>query len=160
MLFRSAAAPAAPAADTLARARTLLLAGEADQALDAVRSLPDAEREAIPALLLQGTILVRLQRYDEAIGLLSPAVQSNTRHAELQAAYGAALMGARRNSEARAALSRAISLDRHASPETYANLAMLCAFTDPVDLKLARRYYALARDAGLPPAPALERHLK
>jgi chromosome segregation ATPase len=144
--------------DALARARALLLAGEADAALDAVRSI--SGNGGIPAILLQGTALTRLQRYSEAIETLAPAVQANGRHAELQAAYGAALMGARRYDEARAALARAVSLDRECPPETYANLAMLCAFMDPVDLKLARRYYEQAREAGLPSSPQLEKRLK
>jgi Flp pilus assembly protein TadD len=87
-------------------------------------------------------------------------VQANGRHAELQSAYGAALMGARRYGEARAALARAVNLDRQCPPETYANLAMLCAFMDPVDLPLARRYYEQAREAGLPSSPQLEKRLK
>ena len=37
---------------------------------------------------------------------------------------------------------------------------MLCAFTEPVDQELARRYYQLAREAGLPASPQLEKSLQ
>lgn len=156
----SSVAPATlPPADPLAHARQLLLAGQADAALTILRNLP-ATTDNLPQILLQATALIRLQRYTEAIALLQPALKKNNRNAELQSSLGAALMGARRYEDARIALDRAIALDKNCNAETYANLAMLYAFMDPVDLAAARRCYQQARAAGLPPSAQLEKILR
>ena len=139
--------------------RKLLQEGENDSALATVQEARKSAPADMNLLLIEGISLIRLQRYPEAATLLIDLAKNNPRNAEAHATLGAAMMGAGFYEEARETLLIAVKLDRNL-PECHYNLAQLYAFIDPVNLKLARRYYQQARDLGLARDAQLEKALK
>jgi hypothetical protein len=139
--------------------RQLLQDGDNDGALATVQEARKAAPADMNLLLIEGITLIRLQRYPEAATLLIDLAKNNPRNAEAHATLGAAMMGAGFYEEARETLLMAVKLDKNL-PECHYNLAQLYAFVDPVDLRLARKYYKQARDLGLAPDKQIEKALK
>ena len=139
--------------------RQLLQEGDNDSALATVLNARAAAPTDMNLALIEGIALIRLQRYSDAAALLIDLAKNNPRNAEVHATLGAAMMGAGFYEEARETLLMAVKLDKNI-PECHYNLAQLYAFIDPVDLKLARRYYQQARDFGVPADPQLDKALK
>ena len=139
--------------------RQLLQEGDNDAALATVQNARKAARNDMNLTLIEGIALIRLQRYPEAADMLIGLAKNNPRNAEVNATLGAAMMGAGFYEEARETLLIAVKLDKNL-PECHYNLAQLYAFIDPIDLKLARKYYKQARDLGLPVDAQLEKALK
>ena len=139
--------------------RKLLQEGDNDSALATVQEVRKSAPADMNLLLIEGIALIRLQRYPEAATLLIDLAKNNPQNAEAQATLGAAMMGAGLYEEARETLLIAVKLDKNL-PECHYNLAQLYAFIDPVNLKLARRYYKQARDLGLARDAQLEKALK
>lgn len=140
-------------------ARKLLQEGDNDSALATVQEARKSAPADMNLLLIEGISLIRLQRYPEAATLLIDLAKNNPQNAEAHATLGAAMMGAGFYEEARETLLIAVKLDKNL-PECHYNLAQLYAFIDPVNLKLARRYYKQARDLGLARDDQLEKALK
>ena len=154
--------PAQPIPDGASAAdyvRKLLQNGENEAALATVQEARKSAPADMNLALIEGIALIRLQRYSEAATLLIDLARNNPRNAEVHATLGAAMMGAGLYQEARETLQMAIKLDRNL-PECHYNLAQLCAFIDPIDLKQARKYYQQARDLGLAADPQLDKALK
>ena len=139
--------------------RQLLQEGANAEALATVQEARKSSPADVNLALIEGIALIRLQRYSEAATQLIELAKNNPRNAEAHATLGAAMMGAGFYEEAREALQMAVRLDRNL-PECHYNLAQLYAFTDPVDLKQARKAYQQARDLGLAADPQLEKALK
>ena len=139
--------------------RQLLQDGDNAAALATVRNARRAARTDPNLGLIEGVALIRLQRYTDAVGLLSEVAKSHPRNAELHATLGAALMGAGFYDDARDMLQMALRLDRHL-PECHYNLAQLYAFIEPTNVKLAGRHYRTALDLGVGADEQLEAALK
>ncbi len=139
--------------------RQLLQDGANAEALATVQEARKSSLADVNLALIEGIALIRLQRYSEAATQLIELAKNNPRNAEAHATLGAAMMGAGFYEEAREALQMAVRLDRNL-PECHYNLAQLYAFTDPIDLKQARKAYQQARDLGLAADPQLEKALK
>ena len=157
-----ATVPPKPIPDGMSAAdyvRQLLQEGDNDAALATVQNARKAARNDMNLTLIEGIALIRLQRYPEAADMLIGLAKNNPRNAEVNATLGAAMMGAGFYEEARETLLIAVKLDKNL-PECHYNLAQLYAFIDPIDLKLARRYYKQARDLGLAADMQLEKALK
>lgn len=140
-------------------ARKLLQEGDNDSALATVQEARKSAPADMNLLLIEGISLIRLQRYPEAATLLIDLAKNHPQNAEAHATLGAAMMGAGFYEEARETLLIAAKLDKNL-PECHYNLAQLYAFIDPVNLKLARRYYKQARDLGLARDDQLEKALQ
>lgn len=158
-LAQEIADPTAPESAATEAIRQLLEVGDNQAALAAVRQARQADPADVNLAHLEGIALIRRQSYTAAAALLTDLARNNPRHAEIHAALGAAMMGAGFHEEARDILLMAARLDKQ-MPECLFNLAQLHAFIDPVDLKLARRFYHQARALGLAPDPRLEEVLK
>ena len=157
-----ATVPPKPIPDGMSAAdyvRQLLQEGDNDAALATVQNARKAARNDMNLTLIEGIALIRLQRYPEAADMLIGLAKNNPRNAEVNATLGAAMMGAGFYEEARETLLIAVKLDKNL-PECHYNLAQLYAFIDPIDLKLARKYYKQARDLGLAADKQLEKALK
>lgn len=157
-----ASVPPKPIPDGMSAAdfvRQLLQNGDNDSALATVLEVRKAVPTDMNLALIEGIALIRLQRYSEAAALLIDLAKNNPRNAEIHATLGAAMMGAGFYEEARETLLMAIRLDKNL-PESHYNLAQLYTFIDPVDIKLARKYYKQARDFGIPADPQLDKILK
>ncbi len=139
--------------------RQLLQEGDNDAALATVQEVRKTAPADMNLLLIEGIALIRLQRYAEAATLLIDLAKNNPRNAEAHATLGAAMMGAGFYEEARETLLLAVKLDKNL-PECQYNLAQLYAFVDPVNLKLARKYYKQALDLGIAPDQQIEKVLK
>jgi len=140
-------------------ASKLLQEGDNDSALATVQEARKSAPADMNLLLIEGISLIRLQRYPEAATLLIDLAKNHPQNAEAHATLGAAMMGAGFYEEARETLLIAAKLDKNL-PECHYNLAQLYAFIDPVNLKLARRYYKQARDLGLARDDQLEKALQ
>ncbi|MGD9781740.1 MAG: tetratricopeptide repeat protein [Kiritimatiellia bacterium] len=140
-------------------ARKLLQEGDNDSALATVQEARKSAPADMNLLLIEGISLIRLQRYPEAATLLIDLAKNHPQNAEAHATLGAAMMGAGFYEEARETLLIAAKLDKNL-PECHYNLAQIYAFIDPVNLKLARRHYKLARDLGLAQDEQLEKALQ
>ena len=139
--------------------RQLLQEGDNDAALATVQAARQSSPADMNLLLIEGIALIRLQRYPEAATLLIDLAKNNPQNAEAHATLGAAMMGAGFYEEARETLLLAVKLDKNI-PECHYNLAQLYAFVDPINLKLARKYYRQARDLGIAADKQLEKALK
>ena len=139
--------------------RQLLQEGDNDVALATVQKARVGAWEDMNLALIEGIALIRLQRYSDAASLLIDLAKNNPRNAEVHATLGAAMMGAGFYREARETLLMAAKLDKNL-PEVHYNLAQLFAFVDPIDLKLARKYYQQALNLGIPVDPQLDKALK
>ncbi len=156
------AATASPVPEGMSAAlhvRQLLAKGDNDAALATVQAAREHEPDDVNLALIEGIALVRLQQYSEAATLLNKLAKNNPHNAEIHAAFGAAMMGAGFYEEAREILQMALRLDKN-MPECLYNLAQLHAFIDPIDGKLARKYYRQARELGLVADPQLEKVLR
>ena len=157
-----ATVPPTPIPDGLTAAdyvRQLLQDGDNEVALATVQQARVGALEDMNLALIEGIALIRLQRYSDAAALLIDLAKNNPRNAEVHATLGAALMGAGFYGEARETLLMAVKLDKNL-PEVHYNLAQLFAFIDPIDLKLARKYYQQALNLGIPADPQLDKALK
>jgi tetratricopeptide (TPR) repeat protein len=139
--------------------RRLLQDGENESALATVQDARKGVLADMNLALIEGIALIRLQRYSDAATLLIDLARKNPRIAEVHATLGAAMLGAGLYEEARETLQMAIKLDR-SLPECHYNLAQIYAFIDPIDLKLARKYYQQSRDLGLAADRQLEKALQ
>jgi len=148
-----AAPPAAPEAKTTIEA--LLAQGRNSAALAAARAalkeLPDDKtlRE------LEGFALLRLKRYTDAMNALVPLAEENRDDAAIHSALGAAFMGARYTDEARDVYEVAVDIDPKRR-DAHWNLAQLYAFSEPKNLRKARKHYEKAKELGLPPSARLD----
>jgi Flp pilus assembly protein TadD len=157
-----ATVPPKPIPDGMSAAdyvRQLLQEGDNDSALATVQEARKTRPADMNLPLIEGITLIRLQRYPEAATLLIDLAKNSPQNAEVHATLGAAMMGAGFYEEARETLLMAAKLDKNL-PECQYNLAQLYAFIDPINLKLARKYYQQARDLGLAADPQLEKALK
>jgi len=139
--------------------RQLLQEGDNEVALATVQQARIGALNDMNLALIEGIALIRLQRYSDAAALLIDLAKNNPRNAEVHATLGAALMGAGFYGEARETLLMAVKLDKNL-PEVHYNLAQLFAFIDPMDQKLARKYYQQALNLGIPADPQLDKALK
>lgn len=140
--------------------RQLLQEGDNESALATVQEARKAYPTDMNLVLIEGIALIRLQRYPEAATMLIDLAKNNPRNAEIHATLGAAMMGAGFYEEARETLLKAIRLDKNVGGEYYYNLAQLYALVDPVDVKVARKYYQQARNLGVPADALLEKAMK
>ena len=140
--------------------RELLQQGENEAALATIQEARKVVPNDVNLALIEGIALIRLQHYPQAAGMLIELAKRNPRNAEINATLGAAMMGAGFYEESREALMLAIKLDRNVGGEYYYNLALLNAYTDPINLKAARKYYQQARSMGVSADPKLEETLK
>ena len=140
--------------------RELLQQGENEAALATIQEARKVVPNDVNLALIEGIALIRLQHYPQAASMLIELAKRNPRNAEINATLGAAMMGAGFYEESREALMLAIKLDRNVGGEYYYNLALLNAYTDPINLKAARKYYQQARSMGVSADPKLEETLK
>lgn len=156
-----ATVPPKPIPDGMSAAdyvRQLLQEGNNEAALATVQEARRTRPADLNLPLIEGIALIRLQRYSEAATLLIDLAKNSPRNAEVHATLGAAMMGAGFYEEARETLLMALKLDKNL-PEAHYNLAQLYAFTDPINLKLARKYYRQALDLGIAADKQLEKAL-
>lgn len=138
--------------------RQLLQDGENEAALATVQEARRNQPADRNLLLIEGITLTLLQRYTEAATLLNDLAKHNPRNGEIHGALGGAMMGAGFYDEARETLLMAVDLDDDL-PECHYNLALLYAFIDPVNHKLARRHYQQALELGVAADPRLDKAL-
>lgn len=154
---------AAPAAIPAGQTPEAFIRQLADENLPVALATVRAVRADNPAketlANLEATLLIRLEAYNDAAALLIPFVQEHPKNADLHATLGAAMLGAGDYDEARETLARTVKLDSKIA-EAHYNLALLYAFTDPVDLKAARKHYQAARKNGIAEDAALENALQ
>lgn len=139
--------------------RHLMQSGNDSAALAAVREARKVSPDDRDLALLEGTSLVRLRLYPEAVSLLSILAQKNPRKAEIHAALGAAQIGAGSYEEARKTLLESVRLDDNL-PESHFNLAQIYARIEPKNLAQARKCYQQALELGLAPNERFEQALK
>lgn len=139
--------------------RRLMQSGNDGAALAAVREARRASPIDPTLALLEGTALIRLRLYPEAIALLSALAQQNPRKADIHAALGAAQIGAGSYEEARKTLLESVRLDNNL-PESHFNLAQIYARIEPKNLEQARKCYQQALELGLAPNERFEQALK
>ncbi len=129
----------------------------------AALAIAQEARRSAPAdwnlALIEGTALIRLRHYPEAVSLLSDLARKHPRNAEIHAALGAAQIGTGAFADARETLQTAIRYNNQL-PETHFNLAQIHARIEPRDLKQARQFYRQALELGLAPNEAFEQLLK
>jgi tetratricopeptide (TPR) repeat protein len=82
------------------RARILYASGDAAGAEGAARAALAARPQHLEARILLGSALTTLQRWDEAISVLAPAIEVDARRADARAQMACALAGAGRAEEA------------------------------------------------------------
>ncbi|NCA82105.1 MAG: hypothetical protein EOM72_05105 [Opitutae bacterium] len=139
--------------------RSLMQSGNDRAALAAVREARRASPDNLDLALLEGTSLIRLRLYPEAVSLLSGLAQKNPRKAEIHAALGAAQIGIGSYEEARTTLLESVRLDNNL-PESHFNLAQIYARIEPKNLAQARKCYQQALELGLAPNERFEQALK
>lgn len=155
----AAETPLAPAAGIVPAAKTtvevLLAQGKNSAALAAARAALKEMPSDRSLRELEGFALLRLKRYTEAMGVLVPLAEENRGDAAIHSALGAAFMGARYTDEARDAYEVAVKIDPKRR-DAHFNLAQLYAFSEPKNLRKARKHYEKAKELGLPPSPRLD----
>ena len=139
--------------------RRLMQSGNDRAALAAVREARRASPDNLDLALLEGTSLIRLRLYPEAVSLLSGLAQKNPRKAEIHAALGAAMIGVGSYEDARKTLLESVRLDNNL-PESHFNLAQIYARIEPKNLEQARKCYQQALELGLAPNERFEQALK
>ena len=155
----AAETPLPPAAGIVPAAKTtvevLLAQGKNSAALAAARAALNEMPSDRSLRELEGFALLRLKRYTEAMGVLVPLAEENRDDAAIHSALGAAFMGARYTDEARDAYEVAVKIDPKRR-DAHFNLAQLYAFSEPKNLRKARKHYEKAKELGLPPSPRLD----
>lgn len=145
----------APAPGARTAVETLLAQGKHSAALAAARAALKEVPGDKSLRELEGLSLLRLKRYTEAMGVLVPLAEANRDDAAIHSALGAAFMGARYTDEARDAYEVAVKIDPKRR-DAHWNLAQLYAFSEPKNLRKARKHYEKAKELGLPPSARLD----
>ena len=155
--LRATVPPAQVPADTTPAAfvRQLIAAGDLQTALATVQAVRANDADNDTLALIEATILIRLEAYDDAAALLIPFAKAHPKNADIHATLGAAMLGAGDYDQARETLEVAVKLNKKLA-EAHYNLALLYAFTDPVSTRTARKHYEQALKYGIAPDPSLD----
>ncbi len=129
---------------------------EAEHLLTQASRLKPADAALLKSL---GSVLLQNQKALLAIGVLSRAAHHKPKDAGVQRLLGRALGAAGWPAAAETQLVRAWNLNPH-SPETALALAILYANWPTPRMKLARRWYSMARKLGAAADPKLARRIE
>lgn len=135
--------------------RQLIAAGDLQTALATVQAVRADDPGNDTLALIEATILIRLEAYNDAAALLIPFAKAHPKNADIHATLGAAMLGAGDYDQARETLETAVKLNKKLA-EAHYNLALLYAFTDPINTRTARKHYELALKYGIAPDPSLD----
>lgn len=155
--LRATVPPAQIPSDTTPAAfvRQLIAAGDLQTALATVQAVRANDADNDTLALIEATILIRLEAYNDASALLIPFAKAHPKNADIHATLGAAMLGAGDYDQARETLEVAVKLNKKLA-EAHYNLALLYAFTDPINTRTARKHYEQALKYGIAPDPSLD----